>query len=260
VRNPSHRRIKNTAGSLLFATLVGAALFAVLASGCGGGSGPSEAEPRERLEAGVTKLATAKSFEATVLAKLPSEPGAPVRPVSRLAVNVQRKTPLRLDARKYDLRHRGRNETREVLTIDNRAWVAIEPGRWSAATIDPSIPVAVAKGLSPSPRLIAAAGGIEAEPGRQYRFTAPAHLFFGSGAGGGPAHFVAALDRHGYLLRIRAIDESHGSEGAVTETFSQIGELPAITPPHPNQVIGPVTRIEHRREYEALLGPGPLGE
>jgi hypothetical protein len=109
-----------------------------------------------------------------------------------------------------------------VLTIGNRAWVAIELGRWSGATIAPNIQAGVAKGVTPSPKLIAAAKEIEAESGRQYRFTAPAQVFFGSGAGGGPTHFVAALDQHGNLLRIREYEALLGpgprlaSNGATT--------------------------------------------
>jgi hypothetical protein len=251
------------------ATLVGAALLAVLAAGCGGGSGPSESQIRERLEAGVAKVGAAPSLEATADYEAEREGGSGPEPVECLIARVERGPPTKLDLAAFDGGCEDGDEGHRVIAIRNRAWTAIGAGEFAPATVDPSVPTAFVSEEARFRRLLAAAEGFEeadaegtiVEPdGRsvkapKYLFTAPASSFYDSSEPTDTAKFEAVLDRAGYLRELHAVVAGEGAKAIVTQRYSGIGEPQRIVPPPRAQVSGPVTRIENRKEIEAMLGP-----
>jgi hypothetical protein len=249
--------------------LAGAAVLAVLASGCGGGSGPSESQIRERLEAGVAKVGAAPSLEATADYELERGDGSGREPVECLVARVERGPPTKLDLAAFDGGCEGGDEGHEVIAIRNRAWTAIGSGEFAPATVDPSVPTGFVNEEARFKRLLAAAEGFEeadaegsfVEPdgesvkGPKYRFTAPASSLYDGAEASETGEFEAVLDQDGYLRELHAIVAGKGAKAIVTQRYSGIGQPQRISPPPREQVSGPVTRIENRKEFEAMLGP-----
>lgn len=266
--DPSHRRRIDSSGIVLLAALVGAALLAVLASGCGGGSGPSESQIRERLEAGVAEVGAAPSLEATANYEVERSGGSGPEPVECLVARVERGPPTKLDLAAFDSGCESGAKGHEVIAIRNRVWTSIGSGEFAPATVDPSVPTGFVNEEARFKRLLAAAEGFEEADGEgtvvepdgewvkapKYLFTAPASSFYDSAEATDTARFEAVLDRDGYLRELHAFVAAKGATAIVTQRYSGIGEPQRIVAPPRDQVSGPVTRIENREEFEAMLG------
>ena len=242
------------------------ALLALAAAGCGG-SGSSEDQIRAELEAGVTKLANAKSLEASALFEVDDEEEATgTRQVGCLITSVERGKPLKLQMLSFDLNCEGGSESHEVIAIGNRAWSSTEAGSYSAVAIAPGLPAQTNDEVARFKKVFAAADGIEevgaggfiepdgkAEEGPEYAFTAPASSFHESAGDDEEVEFEAVLDQRGYLRELRVEVGEEGARAIVIQTYGEIDQPLQIGPPDSKDVSGPVVRVEDRSQLRDLL-------
>jgi hypothetical protein len=251
--------------------LAAVALVALLAAGCGSGSGPSETEAREQLEAAATKNTRARSLRASVLFEVEEE--GETHELGCLYLAIETDKPERVDLSYYNLNCSGGSEARDLIAIGHRAWAnsSDQPERWAAAKIAPQLLHELDDEQTDVKQLFAAAEHITVDPegggveegnkGKfvdvpKYYFEAPASAFAGADQDLGDVklEFEATVDRQGFLRELKFHGDEEGTGATVTDEYGEIDQNLGFTAPDPKDVKGPVEELRTRADLDEFFG------
>jgi hypothetical protein len=231
------------------ALAIALALGALLA-GCGG-SGPSEASIRERLEAAAAKTAAAPTLEST--GQIEAEAGNGPEPTGCIHARIDRATMAEVDALSYRTVCAHRPPREEAIAIGKHAWVSPRRGRWVAIPVPPGLLTELLDQAKTFDRLFAAASDFGEGPDAD-EFDAPfSAVGTGPLAESGELHFDAVVDQAGYLTALTIAGAEEDPSVIVKDSYEMFGAPQRIVPPAPAEITDHRGPIKGKAELRELF-------
>jgi hypothetical protein len=252
------------------AAVLALAVVAALVAGCGGGANSDEAALRKKLEAGATKIKTAKSARVTLGFEFDSE--GEEQPLGCVDLASETGKPERFELTFFNVSCEGGTESHQLVSVGDKAWASSSPGKetWTPARITKRLRKELADEQTDVDQLFVAAEGIEEIPDGgavevnrtkfvdvpSYTFEAPASAFPGAGKdlGDVTVEFEAVLDKQGYLRELVIHGSEEETSATVTAKYEEIGKDLGVKAPDPSEVKGRVQRIDSKADLDRLFG------